>query len=252
VKLQYTVLSSVLNSSMNLSLSTTFLAMAPFALVAVGIFYGIEQVEGEHPEPTTKDILNSFKNPTVLRLSTVSATTFVIFSLLVSAVPLQINEILGVSSIGYLSSATFFVLALCAVFGPQIDRFGRNRILIFSYITFLAGLGSLLFANGMVFFLVIGVICVGIAFAFFFVTMFTLAECAPEPKQPGILAVIASVDDVTVAVMMFLSAILEGNNISSTYLYIFAIVITLVSWIAVSPLMGGGNDLDEAKQRLAE
>ncbi len=242
---------SFLQSFLSVSLQHVFLILAPLVLVGLTFFLRAKSVEDDTPPVGASEILTMYKNPTILRLATVSVTTFLVFGLLVTVVPLQIQAVLGAESIGILSSGAFLVLAFCYFSGALIERLGRNPLLITSYVCLLVGLILLLSLSEQSVAVVTGALLIGFSFAFLFVIMFTLSECSPEHKHLVSLAVFTSADDLAIFLVLASSITLNALGLPLGYLYVGTLIFLLISALVIAPLFQGeGRDLEEASRRL--
>jgi MFS family permease len=197
-----------------------------------------------------QNIGETFANGTVQRMATLCVTTFAVFGLLVTVIPFEIAKILGEEHIGWLSAIALLTVSLCALFGKQVDAFGRNRMIIACYIGLLIGL-PLLYVSNSPTMTVVGVGLVCVSYAPLFLIMYTLANRAPAHKIDTAYAVFGMMDDVTLFFMLVLTIVLEAAGLPLEYLYLVALGVTLMSAIFITPLLKGGRDLEEAQTRLA-
>lgn len=232
--------------------SHTFLIVGSGALLATFLFFRLEEIEGAPDAPRVKEILSTYANPTVLRLASLAAITFVVFGLLVGVIPYHIQKVMSLKSIGYLSSIAFIALGLCYIAAPAIKKLGLNKLIQIAYSVLGAGLITLYFATTIPL-LIIGVSAVCISYAFLFVVMFVLADLAPLHKIGSVLAVNTSIDDITILIMLVLTAWLKSEGIHLKYMYLGSLVALAASFILILPLFKGeGDNLEEAAKRLAE
>jgi MFS family permease len=231
-----------------LGYATSFQILLPVGIVALFCF---SRIDGRYEvtQASPKDIITTYKNPTVLRLATISVSAFVAFGLLVTAVPLQIKEVLGDTWIGTLESGAFFILAICVVLGKQIYQLGRRLMLLIAYPLLVTGIVLLFVGSGKTA-VITGTLFICAAFPILLNIMFTLVDCAPPHKLESANAVFTSADDITAFVFLLLATLGKSAEIPLSYLYLFALGTIAVSVWAIFPLLKGGRDLEEAVKRL--
>lgn len=235
-----------------LDVGHTFWALAPVALIGLWAFSRMESTT-QTDTVSFREIWRAYRNPTLLRLASESVTAFMLFSLLVTQIPLAIGEVWGEWWIGLMSAMAFIALLLCLVMDKLIKRLGKTKFVFIAYFMLLTGLAMLIaydLTHAGTWLLVSGVILVCVSFAPLDLIMLGMANLAPPHKVLVAQAVFTSADDIAMSSGLFVALLLEERGHSLEAMYYLAFAVTAFSLILLLPLLKG-RDMDEAVKRLA-
>ena len=195
-----------------------------------------------------KLIKRSITSVTSLKLSSFWFATNFVFGLVISIIPLQIKDILGISYVGVLSSL-FFILPifLSYHFGKLSDIKGRINMIIFSYLLLIISLVFLSFSSN-VLFLILGIILLALNWTITKpITSALIGDVTTENNLEFLTALFLMIQNIGVVSALFLSQIFKLEVIT---LYLISIFIVVVSLIILLPLLK--LDIDKIKEKISQ
>ena len=220
-------------------------------LVFPAIFFFSKIRDISVPKETVGGILKAWKSLTVLRMASVSVATFVMFGLAATAIPDKIGKIVGPEWNGYMQCAPFLILIPSLILHEWINKkVGKGKAILFSILGFIIGTVILFFADSK-FPLIVGIAFTYPGIPILFVNMFTLLEYAPKHKVNAVNSVMTSADDISAFVTLAFSALMEWQGINLNYLFLFALSMFILTFIAIFPFpLQGENFGDDIRKRL--
>ena len=228
--------------------NTSFLIFSIFPILGFLLLFRLKDLKVKQKTNHFKLIKRSITSVTSLKLSSFWFATNFVFGLVISIIPLQIKDILGISYVGVLSSL-FFILPifLSYHFGKLSDIKGRINMIIFSYLLLIISLVFLSFSSN-VLFLILGIILLALNWTITKpITSALIGDVTTENNLEFLTALFLMIQNIGVVSALFLSQIFKLEVIT---LYLISIFIVVVSLIILLPLLK--LDIEKIKEKISQ
>ncbi|KPA15911.1 Major facilitator superfamily MFS-1 [Candidatus Magnetomorum sp. HK-1] len=136
------------------------------SILSILLFISLTSISSVSKSHEVLQIFKMFKSKTLIICSLTSFSSYYVFGIFISKIPLHIKSILlDEKYIGILSSLFYIMPILIAGYvGKKSDTIGREAVVFIGYIVMITGLILLVFANNM-YFLSFGIFTLSIAFS---------------------------------------------------------------------------------------
>ena len=231
---------------LNFYFDMSFFLYSVFPLVGFLLLFKLRDLRGKQKTNHLRLVKKALTSITALRLSVVWFFFMFIYGLVIGIIPIEINNILGISYVGYLFSLFFILPILFSYFfGRFSDIKGRKNLVIFSYIISILGLGLLYFAEGP-FLLVAGII------------LLALNHANMRPLSYAMLGDVSTKNNLEFLAALFwivqniglVSALIISRMIPTKTVYMIFIAVTTASLIILLPLFR--LKLEEIKEKISQ
>ena len=238
---------SLLTDHFGMQLS--FWLISPLALLGITAFCWIGSTK-EISSIRVGAVWRTLSNRPMLRLSTLSITTFMVFGVLSTQIPLEIGRSLGPEWVGYLTASAYLTVATCLAI-PRLQKVRINT----AYLLAMAGFSLLIAADwlGDLWLLGLGTAVLCLSVGPLFVTMLSMSSLAKKDDRVLIAqAIFTSADDLTIAMVAGLSIALELNGIPWSVLYYVGLGVTMASYFLLRDLLSDGRLGEKAEQAMSD
>lgn len=229
----------------SISFNIPFLIAAFFPLVGLLFLVNLKRFPPKKSKNHLRLIGKALISKTAWRFSLIWFATFFINGLVIGIIPLEINKIIGVNYVGYLSSLFFIAPILFTYrFGKISDSKGRTRILSLALLLCLIGLIFLYFAQSTVP-LVTGIVFEAIFFAIVFpLTLALVGDVSERRNLEYLAAFFWMVRNIGYLISIFLSSLIQTKLI-----YIISVATLGISAVIFAPLLL--RSLSEVKRQIS-
>lgn len=215
-----------------------FIGFAIFGMWGVICFFiMLEKKAAPTQDLNWKSELPIFRSKTVFTLSLTIFATWLLYGLMVSVVPLEIEQFFGIEAVGSISALFFVIPALASyIFGALSDKLGRVKAVLVGFLLSLIGVAFLYVAdNGTL--LLAGIIIATIAFSLLMPVMTTLPyDMAPAGLEVRICGTFNAMSAFGITIGIFAPFVLQGKDGYLLVAGIFILVFVLVAkQLSLSP-----------------
>lgn len=218
------------------SFITSFVIYAFFPLLGflLLLFLQERKISDQARLPEKSSFQDGFRNSSVFRLSTLWFTFAVVFGVMVSRIPLQINASLGVRYVGVLSSLFYLVpIVTSSSWGTISDLVGRERVVFWSYGMAGFSILALFFSDFSPIFLLVGML------------LLAITKAMITPIQTALVGDVAATSKIESFSAMSLTAqhlgvivgLLAASVNSIHLMYALSLLIVVFSFFFVYPLL---------------
>ena len=229
------------------SYSQSFLLFSIFPIIGFMLLIRLKNIESEKINNRFRLMKKLLQSKTALKLSSLWFAVNFAGGLTLGIIPMQINNLFGVSFIGILL-ALFYIIPILLSFslGKLSDKVGRTKAIAISYVLQLAAFSALYFQSkamlvaGIIIFALNGTITRAITGAL-------VGDVSTKGNLEFLTAFFWTVQNMSVVLALIISKIFV-SEISAIYLV--SIIVTVVSFLILQPLLK--LSVNEIKERISE